>query len=185
MNRYYRIGMVVSLLFVISACTTTESVTSDAQRQDAETLGTYDTRGSITGTAVPGQPGVSDTYGYNPGGAYVGGPTATQAQRVIYFEFDSAQVTAESQNIIAAHVNYLRNNPNVAVVLEGHADERGTREYNIGLGDRRNSTVRQLMIASGVAPQQIQTVSYGEERPATLGQDENSYALNRRVEIIY
>ena len=71
------------------------------------------------------------------------------------------------------------------MILEGHTDERGTREYNIGLGDRRANSVRQLLIASGVSPRQLQTVSYGEERPAALGRDESSYARNRRVEFSY
>ena len=88
--------------------------------------------------------------------------------------------------LVSGHYsNYLISNPVTIVYLEGHADERGTREYNIGLGDQRNSTVRQFMIAKGVNPQQIRTVSYGEERPAALGQDEASYQLNRRVEIAY
>ncbi len=69
--------------------------------------------------------------------------------------------------------------------MEGHTDERGSREYNIALGERRANGVRQVMIAMGVSPQQIRVVSYGEERPAAGGQDEQSYALNRRVEIVY
>lgn len=80
---------------------------------------------------------------------------------------------------------YLIKNPAAATVLEGHADERGTREYNIALGERRANAVRQLMIAYGVSPQQIRTLSYGEERPAVDGHDESAYALNRRVEIVY
>ena len=187
MNTMYKFLLGASVLALLSACTTTDSVTSDSQLQDgssgaqtagAQTLGTYDTRG-----------GVSDTYGYNPDGTprgqIVGGPGGDQSSRVVYFDFDSAQIRADSRAIVDAHARYLINNPGVSVILEGHADERGTREYNVGLGDRRNNSVRQLMIAMGVAPQQIRTVSYGEERPASLGQDENSYALNRRVEIFY
>ena len=184
MNMIYKNVLGVSLLAVLSACSTTDSVTSDSQLQDgaqtagAQTLGTYDTRG-----------GVSDTYGFNsdgtPRGQIVGGPGGDQSSRIVYFDFDSDLIRADSRAIVDAHARYLTSNPGVAVILEGHADERGTREYNVGLGDRRNNSVRQLMIAMGVSPQQIRTVSYGEERPASLGQDENSYTLNRRVEIFY
>jgi peptidoglycan-associated lipoprotein len=170
----------LGLLVLLGACTTTDNVVSDAQLQDDQGQGTgaYDTRG------------VSDTYGYNPDGTprsgqVVGGPSAGQASRIVYFDFDSVQVKAESRPIVEAHANYLIASPGTLVYLEGHADERGTREYNVGLGDRRNNAVRQLMIAMGVSPQQIRTISYGEERPAAAGRDDFSYAQNRRVEIAY
>ena len=79
----------------------------------------------------------------------------------------------------------LTGNARIITQLEGHTDERGSREYNIALGERRANSVRQAMIATGVSPQQIRVVSFGEERPAAAGQSEQSYALNRRVEIVY
>ena len=106
------------------------------------------------------------------------------ADTVFYFDFDKAILKPESRAALRLHAQNLKAGSR-QIRLEGHADERGTREYNVGLGDRRNNTVRQLMIGMGVGPQQIRTISYGEERPAVLGQDEASYALNRRVEIAY
>jgi len=102
----------------------------------------------------------------------------------VYFEFDSSAVDQESRRVIEAHSQYLIENPDVNVVLEGHADERGTREYNLALGERRANSVAEIMVAYGVAPGRIQTISYGEERPAALGSDESAWQLNRRVVIL-
>src|SRR6476659_9789164 len=118
--------------------------------------------------------------------------TATQgpsgellSKRIVYFDFDSAEIRADSQTVVAAHARYLAGAPVQKVRLEGHADERGSREYNIGLGERRAQSVRRALMLQGVAESQITTVSYGEERPAVAGSDEQAYALNRRVEIVY
>jgi len=102
----------------------------------------------------------------------------------VYFEFDSTNVDEQSRQVIEAHSQFLIENSDVNVVLEGHADERGTREYNLALGERRANSVAEIMIAYGVAPGRIQTVSYGEERPAALGSDESAWQLNRRVVIL-
>jgi peptidoglycan-associated lipoprotein len=118
--------------------------------------------------------------------------TATQgpsgellSKRIVYFDFDSAEIRADSQSVVAAHARYLAGAPAQKVRLEGHADERGSREYNIGLGERRAQGVRRALMLQGVAESQISTVSYGEERPAVAGSDEQAYAANRRVEIVY
>ncbi|HPF27369.1 MAG TPA: peptidoglycan-associated lipoprotein Pal [Steroidobacteraceae bacterium] len=114
------------------------------------------------------------------------GPTGEMlSRRIIYFDYDSAEIRADSQQIVAAHARYLANNAATRVRLEGHADERGSREYNIGLGERRAQAVRRMLLLQGVAESQLGTVSYGEERPAVAGSDEDAYAQNRRVEIIY
>jgi len=107
------------------------------------------------------------------------------SKRIVYFDFDRADIRADSQTVVAAHARYLAANPTQKVRLEGHADERGSREYNIGLGERRGQAVRRALLLQGVAEVQLSTVSYGEERPAAAGSDEQTYALNRRVEIIY
>ena len=83
------------------------------------------------------------------------------------------------------HANYLRENPTATITLEGHGDERGSREYNIGLGERRAQAVRQIMELSGVGANQLTTVSYGEEKPAVDGHDESAWSQNRRVELVY
>jgi len=107
------------------------------------------------------------------------------SKRVVYFDFDSSDVTSEAREIISAHAQNLAQNSNLSVVLEGHADERGTREYNVALGERRAKAVKQLMVVQGVQGSQIQVISFGEERPAAIGHDESSWSLNRRVELLY
>lgn len=105
--------------------------------------------------------------------------------RVIYFEFDKADVDEQSRDILAEHAEYLAANKGLQIRLEGHADERGSREYNIGLGEERAQAVRQILLLQGATVSQLSTVSYGEERPAALGSDEESMSLNRRVELVY
>lgn len=104
---------------------------------------------------------------------------------VVYFDFDESELRTEYGDLLARHANRLANNSRLQVRLEGHADERGSREYNIGLGERRAQSVRRMLLIQGAAADQISTVSFGEERPAALGSDDESYALNRRVEIKY
>ena len=105
--------------------------------------------------------------------------------RVIYFEFDSNALTWEAQRIVEAHAEYLAGNPGMAVVLEGHADERGTREYNLALGERRANSVADLFQMMGVMSDAVRSISYGEERPVAMEHDESAWSLNRRVEILY
>jgi len=107
------------------------------------------------------------------------------ADRTIYFEFDSSEVQQDYMPIIKRHAAYLTQYADVEVRLEGHTDERGSREYNVGLGSRRAESVAQLMQAFGVAETQIETVSYGEEVPAVEGSNEEAWAKNRRVELVY
>jgi len=112
-------------------------------------------------------------------------PNSPLAQRVIYFEYDSSDVAEQDREIVAAHAAFLSANPEVKVNVEGHADERGAREYNIGLGDQRAQSVRRMLEFQGVAPAQISTVSFGEEKPAVEGHDESAWSMNRRVELVY
>lgn len=107
------------------------------------------------------------------------------AQRVIYFDFDTSDIRNEYVDVIAAHGRFLAGNATVRVRLEGHTDERGSREYNIGLGERRSQTVKRALMLQGVQESQVATVSYGEERPAAAGSEEAAWSKNRRVEIVY
>lgn len=104
---------------------------------------------------------------------------------VIYFDYDRSEIRSDFNDMLRAHGAFLADNGNRAVRLEGHADERGSREYNIGLGEQRAQAVRRVLMLQGASGDQLATVSYGEERPAALGGDENSYSLNRRVELVY
>jgi peptidoglycan-associated lipoprotein len=106
-------------------------------------------------------------------------------QLVVYFDYDRADIRPEFNALLQAHGQYLAQNPNVQIRLEGHADERGSREYNIGLGERRAQAVRRVLMLQGASANQLTTVSYGEERPAQTGSDEEAWRLNRRVELVY
>ena len=123
-----------------------------------------------------------DTLG---GGEYLEDPSAGELGSVIYFDYDSSEVRAADQDLVARHAMNLGNDAMARVRLEGHADERGSREYNIGLGERRAQAVRQLLLIQGVSASQIATVSFGEERPAAFGSSELDYSQNRRVEFKY
>lgn len=112
-------------------------------------------------------------------------PQGPLSVRIIYFEFDSSDIQLEYRETVEAHAAYLVANPNTIMTLEGHADERGSREYNLALGERRAHTVKRQMTLLGASPDQIRTVSYGEERPAIDDHDDYSWSQNRRVEILY
>jgi peptidoglycan-associated lipoprotein len=103
---------------------------------------------------------------------------------VFYFDFDKSTVQADGMADLEGHARYLSSNPNVNVRLDGHTDERGTREYNLALGERRANSVLNYLIVNGASRSQIEVVSYGEERPAQQGQSENAYSRNRRVEVV-
>lgn len=109
---------------------------------------------------------------------------ALQGKNIVYFDFDSSEIRSDYVPVVAAHAAYLAKYPTARVRLEGHTDERGSREYNIGLGERRAQTVRKALMLQGVQDSQITTVSYGEERPAVEGSDEAAFAQNRRVELV-
>ena len=133
-----------------------------------------------------------------PGG--LGGPGAGPADRLaevvlpgsqqdleasagdrVFFAFDRSDITPEAQQILARQADWLRRYPNVTVTIEGHCDERGTREYNLALGERRAQAVKNVLVASGIPAARISTISYGKERPAVVGSSEEAYAQNRRA----
>jgi peptidoglycan-associated lipoprotein len=105
--------------------------------------------------------------------------------RVVYFDFDRAVLRPEALALLELHAAFLRNSPDRRVVIEGHCDERGTREYNLALGERRADAVRAFLVQAGVRRSQIDTVSYGEERPVDPGHNEAAWAQNRRGELVY
>ena len=106
-------------------------------------------------------------------------------QKTIYFEFDDAKVNEDSQRIIRAHAEVLSDYPDASVAISGHADERGTREYNLALGDQRGEAVSAFFQEFGIDSSRISVVSFGEERPAVVGFDESAWSLNRRAEFEY
>ncbi|MFK8053710.1 MAG: peptidoglycan-associated lipoprotein Pal [Woeseiaceae bacterium] len=104
---------------------------------------------------------------------------------IIYFDYDQSDVRPEYADLLATHARRLASDGTRQLRLEGHGDERGSREYNIGLGERRAQAVRRLLLIQGASSSQISTVSYGEERPAAFGSTESDYEKNRRVELSY
>jgi peptidoglycan-associated lipoprotein len=150
------------------------------------------------GSQVPGAAGAgagtgssTSTSALNGGagtsGAGVAGADASgvPAQKIVYFDFDKSEIKPEFADLISAHARNLTAHVNLKVKLEGNTDERGTREYNIGLGERRAQAVRRALMLQGVSESQITTVSFGAERPAAAGDDETAWAQNRRVEMVY
>lgn len=131
----------------------------------------------------------ADTDGFSDDesaeGEFIEYDAADELAMIIYFDFDQSEIRAEDKVTLERHANQLANDSRASIRLEGHADERGSREYNIGLGERRSQTVRRMLLIQGASASQISTVSFGEERPASFGSDEGSYAQNRRVEIKY
>ena len=133
-------------------------------------------------------PPVVDTTPVQDNGRYTPADLDTDSclrQRVVYFDFDQSTIRPEFQEIMACHAKYLQDRPSARITLEGHADERGTREYNLGLGERRGNAVSDALSASGGSASQLTTVSYGEERPVCMESGDSCWSRNRRVEIVY
>jgi peptidoglycan-associated lipoprotein len=156
------------------------------QKADEPAAGAGDPGAATSGLGSEAGGGVTSE------GAGEGEQTAQQqalaqlkSRSVIYFDYDSSEIRAEYVDVVAAHAAYLVKYPTARVRLEGHTDERGSREYNIGLGERRAQAVRRALQSQGAADAQIATVSYGEERPAAPGEDDAAYSQNRRVELAY
>lgn len=108
-----------------------------------------------------------------------------QRNNIVYFGLDKYDIQSDFAQMLDAHATFLRNNPSYKVTVEGHADERGTPEYNIALGERRANAVKMYLQGKGVADDQVSIVSYGKEKPAVLGHDEAAYAKNRRAVLVY
>ncbi len=105
--------------------------------------------------------------------------------RTFYFDFDKSELKPESRLPLMAHAKYLAANPSLQVAVEGHCDERGTKEYNMALGERRSKAIEQFLVVNGVSKSQIETLSFGEENPVALGHDEESWSQNRRAVLAY
>lgn len=172
-NHFLKVGLVISL-FALAACSSTSETDESADS------GSSSTASSNTGSSASSSPGSGS-----------GQLTQEQIraqnalrQTVFYFDFDIAEFRAADRDTLTYHARDLASNPSKRVRLEGHADERGTREYNLALGERRANGILNYLIVNGASRSQIEVVSYGEERPAQSGQTESAYSRNRRVEIV-
>ncbi|ALG67402.1 peptidoglycan-associated lipoprotein Pal [Beggiatoa leptomitoformis] len=110
---------------------------------------------------------------------------AAPADRIVFFDYDRSDIRPEGRNLLEEHARFLSANPTMTIRLEGHADERGSREYNLALGERRAESVKRMMTILGISADRLTTLSYGEERPLDLGNGESSWQRNRRVELVY
>ena len=183
MGNAVRLPLALLLLGALAACSSNRAKAPDA----AETM---------TPPAATSEPGVVATpldadgvvgagMAAEPNEGVVNLPPELVDRRVIYFSYDSDTLGPAEIELVAAHARFMANGTAVRLRLEGHTDERGTREYNIGLGERRAQAVRRAFSLNGIADTRLATVSYGEEQPATMGSDEASLKLNRRVELVY
>jgi peptidoglycan-associated lipoprotein len=175
MSKLIKILMTVMVLIALSACSSQDVKDDSAATVDDQTGG--DTTSGVTTSGI-------DQLG-EINGIAIDQDSSPDYVRTVYFEYDSSEVRSEFIPLINAHAQLLASDSSRRVVLEGHADERGSREYNIALGERRAISVRRLLLGSGASGSQIRMVSYGEERPAIIGHDESAWSKNRRVEIRY
>ncbi len=152
---------------------------ASGQESGGATAGGIDGGMGMGGTALEG--GMLISYEENA----INDPNNVLSEKIVYFAFDSNAVADDYIELVKHHGKYLSFNANASVRLEGHADERGTREYNVALAEQRAQAVKKIMLYEGAGSEQISIISYGEEKPVAFDHDEESMRLNRRVEIVY
>ncbi|MFE8035346.1 peptidoglycan-associated lipoprotein Pal [Thiohalocapsa marina] len=135
--------------------------------------------------AAPGSGGATTRPLGTGDGSPLDDPSSPVYRKIVYFDYDTAAVPAEYAPLLRAHARYLAQTPGASVTLEGHADERGTRDYNLALAERRSEAVKSFLMAEGVPAAKLRTLSYGEERPADPGHHYQAWSQNRRVELVY
>ena len=175
-NKFLKLSVIVLSLLTLAACS------SSGETEDA---GTSASTSSSAGSSGSGS--TAQTSGAGSSGQLTQEQIRTQnalRQTVFYFDFDVAEFKPEDRQTLTYHARDLAANANKRIRLEGHADERGTREYNLALGERRANGILNFLIVNGASRTQIEVVSYGEERPAAMGETEQAWARNRRVEIV-
>lgn len=176
---------------ILTACSSTDEQDADftdGSQSGLAGINDASTSGLSSGAGISGsEMGSGSGFGSMGGGLgpEFSDPSNPLSKQTIYFMLDSSQVQQEFVPVVAAHSQYLLANPGQHIVLEGHGDERGSREYNIALGEQRAKAVASMMKVQGVGEGQLEIVSYGEEKPAAFGHDESSWQLNRRVELVY
>lgn len=182
-NRYVLRSVVVLLassVVLLSACSSKKNAVADANNAYGSFSANTNTDGGAKAYAVA----QSASYQKDTDGFMIN-PMTAPANQTYYFAFDNSTMRPQDMKALLVQANYLAANPQASVRLEGNTDERGSREYNIGLGWRRDQTVARILEQQGVRPNQIEMVSYGKQNPVVTGNDEHSWALNRRVVMIY
>jgi peptidoglycan-associated lipoprotein len=167
-----------ALTILLAGCQTTPKTEEQGAPVEERTPAAGASTAGTTGSAVSGtQTGAQG----NP----LKDPRSPLSKRSVYFDFDSYVVKDEYKPLIEAHAKYLQSNRNAKMTIQGNADERGSREYNIALGQRRADTVKRMMLLLGATDVQVETVSFGKEKPKSEGHDESAWAENRRDDIVY
>jgi peptidoglycan-associated lipoprotein len=180
--------MIKRLLLALATAATLAACGSNVKLDDVpvedKSGTTLSTTGPATGTGGQGsQQNPVTTVTDGPGTIQPGGPTGVG--KVIYFDYDSYVIKPEFQSLLASHASYLKAGGNRRIAVEGHTDERGGREYNLALGQKRSEAVRRALGLLGVGDNQVEAVSFGKEKPADPGSSESAFAKNRRAEIAY
>lgn len=174
-----KLSLVLALTAALmSGCSSTDEENAGFTDENGGTSTSGASDGSMSGSEFGGKNGSGNGFGDDG----MGGSGGVDGNgKVIYFMYDSSQVMEEFVPIIASYARNLKNNPSQHLVVEGHADERGSREYNIALGEQRAKSVVRMLTMQGARDAQIEIVSYGEEKPASDGHDESAWQLNRRA----
>jgi peptidoglycan-associated lipoprotein len=180
MKRILSVAFLIAGAALLSGCPKKHNINDApvAGTQVPDSAGANGDAASTSTTALGGDAN-SNARGLNGEG------TGPLARKIIYFDFDKSEIKPEYADIVTTAAHTLTANPRLKMKLEGNTDNRGTREYNIGLGERRAQAVRRALMLQGVAESQVATVSFGAERPAAEGDDESAWAKNRRVEVVY
>lgn len=183
MKEFLKLLMVLFLSIGLFACGGSDEE-EDEEEFDGEDPELVDEEVTEEELDEDGNPIEDDEFAEDP--ELVAQPSGGLPQQMtIYFSYDRADIDGQYTSIVSAHAQYLASNPSIAIKLEGHADERGSREYNIALGERRANAVRNQLMFNGANQNQIRVVSFGEELPISLGHNESSWSQNRRVEFVY
>ena len=176
LNKLFKAMLVVLPIMALSACSSTSESETDATSSTSGSDSELATGGVETGGVAPIlTPEEQQRLKYQE----------LRKEHIIYFDFDRSSVSAQFAEVLQAHGNYLVEHPNVRLMIEGHADERGTPEYNIALGERRAKAVAKYLQGMGVLPSQMSIVSYGEEKPLDMSRTDDGFAINRRAVLVY
>ena len=171
-----------SAAFLLAACETASTTSSDSASDSASSSASGASSASASSSGSSSSSGTSaSSSSSSSDDAMTPADKLARVGNTVYFDFDSAALSYDAQVTLSRQHAFLQLNPEAVVVIEGHADERGTREYNLALGDRRASAARDYLLAKGIDAARIRTVSYGKERPAMSGSNETSWAKNRRA----
>ena len=178
-------SMIACSLLLVGACATT----SDEQKPGAQAPveGTKPGAGAKP-QAVPSKPVARVDATAKPGGspfAALKDPNSILSKRSVFFDYDQFDIKSEYRSLIEAHARFLRDNPSAKMLIQGNADDRGSREYNVGLGQRRSDSVKKMLLLLGAKEAQIESVSLGEEKPACAEHNEDCWAKNRRGDMLY